>query len=279
LDLITAAGHKHGENFGWKAGVPCPETWELREEWYRAKLHVVQTVFRIEGDIPGEREWESKNVRPDLDMKPVRSAKIAVQIAKERIKYPAACMSHQEFETLYGWVMNVDKDKKSVSFAPDTNFLPGRDEVEFNRSRTAKDWYKPGGKHSASPEASLADTSFMVRPNYNLSQMKVYVTSSQDVFETYCKSPELLPKEHEGQIEAHWLSSVLTEEFKSLLQIPESRENLYKQCVKGDALIALVDTARNLIDYEIVETPHLERTWRSEGLEDGWACSRDFPSC
>ncbi|KAF2661106.1 hypothetical protein K491DRAFT_674095 [Lophiostoma macrostomum CBS 122681] len=279
LDLLTAAGFRNRANFAWSPFDRSSfETFELREEWRRARLHIAQTVFKVEGLIPQEREWELENIQLDLDMKRVHSATIAVQIAKENTKYLAACMNLEEFERFYGGHMDVDTDKKSLSFAPDTNFGPGRDVAEFDRSAFNKHNYKPG-RYSALPGTCLEQTSFLRCQFYNVNQFKVYSVFSQAEFESYRKSPELLPEVHEGVLAGHRLFSVLCEELDSLMQVPESKQNLYKQCGEGDALVALVDAEWNLLDYEIVKTPDLERSWRPEGLVDGWACARDFTSC
>jgi hypothetical protein len=186
--------------------------------WHKTRVELEDLLETFEVAAEYEARWGNAYPEGVEEAKKTVSAGMAIRVVRAMSKYPAA-ITVREVEKASSDAAPTSnaeptsqatpptppatptkkKPKKTVNFAPETKFEPGRSNAKYMR---ANGRYEPGD-HAVAEDAVPIDTSFMYNPLYNLRQLKVIVNPQGKVLDDLMN--DIAPEEHEGIAEAHRL--------------------------------------------------------------------------
>lgn len=259
----------------WKTGTleDKKECHAFRGGWHMARLELEQMMACHVESADEEVEWERKHSDLALHAQDTNSASKAVRLAQEGCKYPAKLATPGTYP--YHLRRENAQAKKKVSFSPDTNFRPRRQKSLYSR----RSEYYEAGPHSCEPPEAVVDTSGCTQPLWNLRQMKVLTTTSQEEFDYWNDHSRRVPAGKE--IAAfHPLWKDIRKFFASCIvrRDAEVRKGFEKMCEEADQMVLLIKNGA-VEDVFLISSPHAEEEDSQETERvlrgGGWTSLKD----
>lgn len=257
LDFLFAIGKAliaHGGPYQ-DLDFPSVEYQRLHQAWHSARAKLANLVNRYEKLGEEEAELDGQN-----------SAKEAIDLATNQSTYPASIMTREEYDKL---CRREKSQKKCVSFAQDTNFAGSRHHSSYMRDSSPL--YEPG-VNSAPDDAEWEDTSFQTNRLFNISQLKVITTTSEEQLEFWNANPDLALTVSEGLAALHpmWHNiRSLVEAFLEILLEEGSQDHFLEKYRTSDAIVLLL-TDGEFTNFTILQTSDVVKTWKPSMVVKGW---------